>query len=69
ITRTGQNVRVLRRGVVIHDGKISSLKRFKDDVREVTAGYECGLIVEGFNDIEAGDALEFYRQEQVAATL
>lgn len=69
ITRTGQNVRVLRRGVVIHDGRISSLKRFKDDVREVTAGYECGLIVEGFNDIEAGDALEFYRQEQVAATL
>lgn len=69
ITRTGQNVRVLRRGVVIHDGKISSLKRFKDDVREVTAGYECGLIVEGFNDIEIGDALEFYRQEQVAATL
>ncbi|WP_322819943.1 translation initiation factor IF-2 [Chloroflexus sp.] len=69
ITRTGQNVRVLRRGVVIHDGKISSLKRFKDDVREVTAGYECGLIVEGFNDIEVGDALEFYRQETVAASL
>ena len=69
ITRTGQNVRVLRRGVVIHDGKISSLKRFKDDVREVTAGYECGLIVEGFNDIEVSDALEFYRQETVAASL
>ncbi|WP_028460037.1 translation initiation factor IF-2 [Chloroflexus sp. Y-396-1] len=69
VTRTGQNVRVLRRGVVIHDGKISSLKRFKDDVREVTAGYECGLIVEGFNDIEIGDALEFYRQETVAASL
>ncbi len=65
ITRTGQRVRVLRNGAVIHDGKISSLKRFKDDVREVTAGYECGLVVEGFTDVQVGDSMEFYRQERV----
>jgi translation initiation factor IF-2 len=63
------SVRVLRNGAVLHDGRISSLKRFKDDVREVQAGYECGLIVDGFNDIEVGDAMEFYRQERVEATL
>jgi translation initiation factor IF-2 len=69
ITRTGQSVRVLRSGVVIHDGRISSLKRFKDDVREVTAGYECGLVVDGFTDVQVGDNMEFYRQEKVEATL
>ncbi|GAB4443568.1 MAG: translation initiation factor IF-2 [Chloroflexi bacterium OHK40] len=68
ITRTGQSVRVLRNGAVLHDGKISSLKRFKDDVREVTAGYECGLVVEGFADIQVGDNMEFYRQERVEGT-
>jgi translation initiation factor IF-2 len=68
ITRTGQSVRVLRSGAVIHDGKISSLKRFKDDVREVTAGYECGLVVENFTDVQVGDNMEFYRQERVEGT-
>ncbi len=63
------NVRVLRNGVVIHDGRIASLKRFKDDVREVQAGYECGLIVEGFNDITPGDTMEFYRRERVERTV
>ncbi|MFQ3681575.1 translation initiation factor IF-2 [Roseiflexus sp.] len=63
------NVRVLRNGVVIHDGRIASLKRFKDDVREVQAGYECGLIVEGFNDITTGDTMEFYRRERVERTV
>jgi translation initiation factor IF-2 len=63
------NVRVLRNGVVLHDGKIASLKRFKDDVREVQAGYECGLIVEGFNDITPGDTMEFYRRERVERTV
>ncbi len=65
ITRTGQSVRVLRSGAVIHDGRISSLKRFKDDVREVTTGYECGLVVDGFTDVQVGDNMEFYRQERV----
>lgn len=59
------NVRVLRSGVVIHDGRIGSLKRFKDDVREVTAGYECGLIVDNFSDVQVGDTMEFYRKERV----
>lgn len=58
-------VRVLRSGVVIHDGRISNLKRFKEDVREVQAGYECGLTVENFNDVQVGDTMEFYRKEQV----
>jgi translation initiation factor IF-2 len=62
------NVRVLRSGVVIHDGRISSLKRFKDDVREVQAGYECGLVVEGFHDVQVGDHMEFYRKERVERT-
>lgn len=59
------NVRVLRNGVVVHDGRISSLKRFKDDVREVQAGYECGLIVDGFTNVQVGDTMEFYRTERV----
>jgi translation initiation factor IF-2 len=59
------SVRVLRNGVVIHDGRISSLKRFKDDVREVIAGYECGLIVDGFGEVQVGDTMEFYRKEQI----
>jgi translation initiation factor IF-2 len=62
------SVRVLRGGVVIHDGRISSLKRFKDDVREVQSGYECGLVVEGFHDVQVGDNMEFYRKEKVERT-
>ncbi|EFO79884.1 translation initiation factor IF-2 [Oscillochloris trichoides DG-6] len=69
VTRTGQSVRVLRNGAVLHDGRISSLKRFKDDVREVTSGYECGLVVENFTDVQVGDNMEFYRQERVEASL
>jgi len=69
VTRTGQSVRVLRSGAVIHDGRISSLKRFKDDVREVTSGYECGLVVDNFTDVQVGDNMEFYRQERVEASL
>ncbi len=57
--------RVLRGGVVVHDGPIASLKRFKDDVREVAAGYECGLTLEDFGDFEVGDLLEFYHTEEV----
>lgn len=57
--------RVLRGGVVVHSGPIAALKRFKDDVREVAAGYECGLSLEGFGDFEVGDTLEFYHTEEV----
>jgi translation initiation factor IF-2 len=60
-------VRVLRSGTVVHDGTVASLKRFKDDVREVAAGYECGLSLDGFNDFKEGDQLEFYHVEKVAA--
>jgi translation initiation factor IF-2 len=66
IARNAQ-VRVLRGGAVVYDGTVSSLKRFKDDVREVAAGYECGIGLEGFHDFQEGDTLEFYRKEQVAA--
>jgi len=61
-------VRVLRDGVVVHDGKLASLKRFKDDVREVQSGYECGLVVDGFTDVQVGDHMEFYRKEKVERT-
>lgn len=58
-------VRVVRDGVVIHEGKISSLKRFKDDVKEVATGYECGVGIESFNDIHEGDQIEAYIMEEV----
>ncbi len=62
-------VRVLRSGVVMFDGRIASLKRFKDDVREVQTGYECGLVVDGFHEIENGDMMEFYHKERVERTV
>ena len=68
ITRNTK-VRVIRDGIVIHTGDLGSLKRFKDDVREVTSGYECGLNIEGFNDINVGDIIEGYQTVQVKKTL
>ena len=62
-------VRVLRNNVVLHDGELDSLKRFKDDVKEVKAGFECGLSLKNFNDIEEGDQLECYEVVEVARTL
>jgi translation initiation factor IF-2 len=62
-------VRLIRDGVVRHDGKLSSLKRFKDDVKEVSKGYECGLQLERYNDIEVGDYLEVYIEEEVKRKL
>ncbi|BCD67578.1 translation initiation factor IF-2 [Nitratiruptor sp. YY09-18] len=61
--------RVIRDGVVIYDSTISSLKRFKEDVREVSKGYECGLMIENFNDIKVGDVIEAYKEIEEAATL
>lgn len=63
ITRNA-NIRVVRDGIIIADDKLSSLKRFKDDVREVAAGYECGMTMEKFNDIKEGDILEAYVVEE-----
>ncbi|MCA0185150.1 MAG: translation initiation factor IF-2 [Proteobacteria bacterium] len=62
-------VRVLRNHVVIHSGELESLKRFKDDVKEVKFGYECGLQVRNFNDLQEGDQLEVYEIQEVARTL
>ncbi len=58
-------VRVVRDGIVVHEGKIASLKRFKDDVKEVATGYECGIGIENFNDIHEGDVIEAYIMEEV----
>ena len=62
-------VRIIRDGIVIHDGKLGSLKRFKDDVKEVTKGFECGLNIEGFNDIKVGDIIEGYDMVEIKAKL
>jgi translation initiation factor IF-2 len=58
-------VRVVRDGIVIHEGELASLKRFKDDVKEVASGYECGVSIEKFNDIKEGDVVEAYIMEQI----
>ncbi len=68
IDRRG-HARLLRDGIVVYDGELSSLKRFKDDAKEVREGFECGLKIAGFDDIKEGDVLEFYRQIEVARTL
>ena len=58
-------VRIIRDSVVIHEGKLASLKRFKDDVKEVAKGYECGMQIEGYNDLKEGDIIEVFVMEQV----
>ena len=68
IPRTGR-VRVVRSGVEVYDGTLASLKRFKDDVREVREGFECGIGIENFNDVKVGDLIEAYRIEEVARSL
>jgi translation initiation factor IF-2 len=68
ISRASQ-IRLLRDGVVAHTGRISSLRRFKDDVREVIKGYECGIGLENFNDIKAGDVIEAFEIVTEAAHL
>jgi translation initiation factor IF-2 len=62
-------VRIVRDGVEVYEGAIASLKRFKDDVREVREGFECGIAIENFNDVKVGDTIECFRTEQVARTL
>ncbi|MNH46685.1 Translation initiation factor IF-2 [compost metagenome] len=59
----------MRDGVVVHNGELESLKRFKDDVKEVAAGYECGLNIKGFNDIKEGDIIEAYEEVEVKRKL
>ena len=69
ISRSSSGVRVVRDHVNVYEGKLSSLKRFKDDVRDVQQGYECGISVENFNDIKVGDVLEVFVHDKIAATL
>ena len=68
VNRNAQ-VRLLRDNVVIHTGKVSSLKRFKDDATEVKAGSECGIGIAGYNDIKPNDVIEFFTTEKVKETL
>jgi translation initiation factor IF-2 len=62
----GARVRLVRDGVVVYDGRIASLRRFKDDARSVAAGFECGIGLENFRDIKEGDVLESYQLREVA---
>ena len=68
VTRNAR-VRVLRDGVVIYTGQMGSLKRFKDDVKEVASGYECGINIANYNDIKVGDIIEAFVMEEVEASL
>ncbi|MEX1125370.1 MAG: translation initiation factor IF-2 [Acidimicrobiia bacterium] len=68
VIQRGARARLLRDGIIIHDGVLSSLKRFKDDVREVAAGFECGTSFENFNDVKEGDSIEAYLIREVART-
>jgi translation initiation factor IF-2 len=69
LVRRGARARLLRDHVVVYDGALGSLKRFKDDVREVREGFECGMSIEGYNDLRQGDVIEAYEVEEVARTL
>jgi translation initiation factor IF-2 len=69
IVERGANVRLIRDNVVVHEGKLSQLKRFKDDAKEVTAGQECGMAFENYQDMRAGDVIECYRVETIQRSL
>jgi translation initiation factor IF-2 len=68
VVRRNARVRVVRDGTVIYETSISQLKRFKDDVREVSEGFECGILLDGFNDVKEGDVLEAYETREVERT-
>jgi translation initiation factor IF-2 len=69
ISRTSDGLRIIRDNIVVYEGKISSLKRFKEDAKEVQTGYECGIMIENFNDLKVGDIIENYIIEKIAAKL
>ncbi|HSB32452.1 MAG TPA: translation initiation factor IF-2 [Candidatus Sulfobium mesophilum] len=69
MSRACDGIRVLRDNIVVYEGKLSTLKRFKDDVKEVQTGYECGILIENYNDLKVGDILENYIIEKIAAKL
>jgi translation initiation factor IF-2 len=68
VVRRGAQVRVVRDGTVVQETSIAQLKRFKDDVREVAEGFECGILLDGFNDVKEDDVLEIYETRQVERT-
>ena len=68
IPRTAR-ARVVRDGIIVYEGRIESLRRFKDDVREVAAGFECGIGIENFNDVKEGDIIEAFEVREVARQL
>ncbi len=65
----GAKVRLLRDNIIVFQGELSSLKRFKDDAKEVLSGYECGMTIEGYNDLKAGDVIELYIEKEEMARL
>ena len=67
--RRGVRARVVRDGTIVHDGRIGSLRRFQEDVREVETGYECGIVIDGFPDVKEGDVFEAYETRQVEREL
>ena len=69
VIRRNAKARLIRDGVVVYDGKIASLRRFKDDVSEVRDGFECGIGIENFQDIKEGDLIEAYEVEEIARTI
>jgi len=68
VVRRGANVRVVRDGTVIHETSVAQLKRFKEDAREVAEGFECGILLDGFNDLREGDIFEIYETREVERT-
>jgi translation initiation factor IF-2 len=69
MSRACDGIRIIRDSIVVYDGKLGSLKRFKEDVREVQTGYECGITIENYNDLKVGDILENYVIEKIATKL
>ena len=68
VVRRGANVRLVREGTVVHEGRLAGLRRFDDDVREVATGFECGALIEDYNDIKEGDRIEVFELREVART-
>jgi translation initiation factor IF-2 len=69
VARRGARVRILRDNVIVFTGEVDSVKRMKEDVREVKEGFECGVKIKNYNDIAEGDQLEFFEVKEVARTL
>ena len=67
--KRGSKVRLIREGIVRYTGELGSLKRFKDDVKEVASGYDCGLSIQGYNDIKVGDFIEGFEEVEVSRSL